>query len=232
MAGGEASGRPELATLWWQAERLTATGRFEEALALAEQMRAEAIQSGEEDLAGLPQYYCGVVHHHNGNPQESEYHLDWVFAWLSPGRQARLRVSTGIDVLGTALAVSALNKWFLGYPEAALARSREAIASARAVGNLVGQAAATILSASLLFYLRVDEWAGVGSIAALSEDCHRLSRGTRHTHVACVRGSLAGLANGHARRRGRRQRAHATGDRRVADDGHRDRHGCLCGCVG
>jgi hypothetical protein len=59
--GGDAASRPALAALWRQAERLTVTGRFEEAHALAERMQAEATQSGEEDLAGLPQYYCGAV---------------------------------------------------------------------------------------------------------------------------------------------------------------------------
>lgn len=159
--------------LWMQTERLMAVGRFQDAIDAAERIRAEAMACGEEDISGLARLYLGTIHHHDGNPQEAERHLDLLFAWLTAERQARLRASTGIDMLGTALAISALNRWFLGYPEEAVTRSTEAIESARVAGNTVGQAEAVILGASLLFYLRVDA-SRFGSMAELSEECRRL----------------------------------------------------------
>ena len=167
---GHPQGRSKFTMLSTEAEHLFATGQFENALAVAERLRAEAAQWGEEEFVGLAHFYFGAIHHYMGNPQESESHLDWVLAWLTPERRAGLRAAIGMDLLADALVFSALNRWFLGHPEQALARSGQAVVSARAAGAPVGQAASTALSANLLFFLRVDARA----MAELSEQCHRL----------------------------------------------------------
>jgi hypothetical protein len=153
----EARGRPLLMLLWAQTERLYGTGQFEAALAVAGRLRAEAGQCGDEDFAAIAGFDLGLIHHYAGNPRESEGNLDRVLLHLTPERRAGVVAATGIDMQALALGVSALNRWFLGYPEAALARSREAIDAGRGGGIPVGQAAANALGAALLFFLRIDE---------------------------------------------------------------------------
>jgi tetratricopeptide (TPR) repeat protein len=155
-AGG-APGRPKLMLLAAEVERLFAMGQFEHALATAEQMRAQATEAADEELAGQARFYAGLIHHCMGDLQQSEQHLDWVLDWLSPKRRANVRATLGMDLLANALAFSALNRWFLGYPEQALARSRQAVAESRAEGAIVGQAASTAVGASLRYFLRIDE---------------------------------------------------------------------------
>jgi len=168
---GNAQGHPMLMILWAQAEHLFATGQFEEALAAVERMRAAATQCGEGTFVGLAHFHFGLIHHYAGNPQESEGHLDRMLAWLTPERRTGLRAAVGTGLSANALAFSALNLWLLGYPEQALARSRQALADARAAGDAVGQAASTALAANLLFFLRIDET----TMVELSEQCYRLS---------------------------------------------------------
>jgi hypothetical protein len=199
--GGGAPGRTRLLLLRAEAERLLVTGQLTEGLAAAEQMRAEATQGGEEDFVALAQLYAGITHHFMGHPQESERHLDALLGWLTPDRQAGLRAVLGIDQLANALAYSALDFWFMGSPEAALTRSRQALDGTRAAGATVGQAAAAALGANLLYFLRVDERV----MAEQSEQCYRLS--LEHGigmwqalaevllgRLAVMRGELAGAA--------------------------------------
>ena len=155
-------------------ERLFAIGQFEDALAAAKRLHDLATQWDEEDLVGLARLYFGIIHHTMGNPPESERHLQWVRAWITPEGRARLRAAIGLDLPAIALAYSALNLWLLGYGEQALARSREAIAAARVEAAVVGQAASLALGANLLHLLRVDDAVGAGAMAEQSEQCHRL----------------------------------------------------------
>ncbi len=91
---------------------------------------------------------------------------------MTPEQRAKLRGLIGLDVEVVGLAISARNLWLLGYPEQALARSRQALASAAVTGAVLGQAGAMALGAGLLCCLRHDE----PGMAELSEECYRLSQ--------------------------------------------------------
>jgi DNA-binding SARP family transcriptional activator len=166
----EAEGRPKLLLLWAQAERLVGSGHFDEALAMIGQLCEGAARWGEEDFTNLADVYAGMTYHYMGNLAASETALDRVRAWLTPERAARLRTAIGMDMCVNALALSALNLWFLGHGNAALARSREALAAARAGGTAVGRAAAAGFGANLLFFLRNDS----RTEAELSRECHQM----------------------------------------------------------
>ncbi|MGE5603731.1 MAG: ATP-binding protein, partial [Nitrososphaerales archaeon] len=150
-------GWPQLRMLMAQTEYLLAAGELEQALAAAEQLGESAAQSGVEEFAGVAQFYMGAIRFALGDARESEQYLGRMLDWLTPGLRTELRAATGLDLLANQLGFSALNAWFLGYPETSLARSRAASAAARADGASVGEAAATALGAALQFLLRGPE---------------------------------------------------------------------------
>jgi DNA-binding SARP family transcriptional activator len=151
---GEAQGRPMLMMIAAETERLFAAGQFEHGLDAAERMRDLASQSGEEGFAALAHHRLGNLYHCMGDLREAESHFGWVRDWLTPERAAEARAEAGHDVAASSLAFSALNQWFLGYPQQALARSSEAITGAIERGDLYAQACASALGSTLLFFLR------------------------------------------------------------------------------
>jgi tetratricopeptide (TPR) repeat protein len=137
-----------------ETERLFATGQFEHGLDAAERMRDLASQCGEEGFVALAHHRLGNLYHCMGELREAESHFGWVRDWLTPERAAEARAETGHDVAASSLAFSALNQWFLGCPQQALARSTEAITGALERGDLYAQASASALGSTLLFFLR------------------------------------------------------------------------------
>jgi hypothetical protein len=67
-----------------------------------------------------------------------------------------LRAAAGFDLMPLALSFSALNRWILGYPETALARSTAALTGALEQKDLYGQAFASAIGSMILFLLRSD----------------------------------------------------------------------------
>ncbi len=168
---GRAHGRSGLLLLATGMERRMANGEFEESLVEAARLRSEATEAGEEDLVGLAICHCGINQHYLGRLQASEQHFAVEWTWLTPARRTQLVSTLGIDVEALGLAISALNLWLLGYPEQALARSRQAMTSARTAGALLGQACSTGFGATLLYLVRGDDRAMI----ELIEQCYRLS---------------------------------------------------------
>ena len=82
--------------------------------------------------------------------------FDQAIARLTRQRDAELRVAAGFAVAPLVLSFSALNQWFLGYHERALARSAKAVAGALERGDLYGRAFASALGSMTLFLLRSD----------------------------------------------------------------------------
>jgi tetratricopeptide (TPR) repeat protein len=169
---GNPLGRPNLATLSARAAHLAARGQFEEALALTEQLLDQATLWDEQSFAAVARFHLGFLCHFKGSPQEAETHFDWILAWLTSERQAELRAAAGYDVRGYALTFSALDQWFLGYPEKALARSAQAVAGALEQEDPYGQALASGIGLTTLFLLRTD----AAALRERAERCHRLCR--------------------------------------------------------
>jgi hypothetical protein len=153
-----------------EAEGLMGAGKLEESLAAAERLRAEAEQYGEEDLLATALFIVGMDLHHMGCPVESERHLTSTVDLGMQERLAGARTATGYSVVPAGLGYSALNRWFLGYPDKAVARSAESIGRAVESGDRFGQVLATVTGAILFFLLR--DGAGY---AERCEQGHRVS---------------------------------------------------------
>jgi DNA-binding SARP family transcriptional activator/predicted ATPase len=153
---GEGKGRPKLLVFEADVSLLNATGQFEECLAAIEQMLEEATKWGDETFAALAHYWFGHVHHLMGKPQEADIRFERAIARLTPERGADLRAAAGFELTPLALSFSAMNRWILGYPERALARSTEALTGALEQGDLYGRAFASAIGSMTLFLLRGD----------------------------------------------------------------------------
>jgi predicted ATPase len=90
-------------------------------------------------LMGLSLLFCGDI-------AESRAHLDRAIALYDAAEQRPLATRFGADSGVSALSYRSLALWLLGYPEAALADSDQAISDAREIGQ-----AATLMFA--LFHL-------------------------------------------------------------------------------
>lgn len=167
----EAQGWTKLMALETQVERLVAQGQFAAGLAVAAEMRDQAEQAGEDIFVAVALWQFGFIHNLMGRPQAAEFYLDRVINWLTPERRTALRTALGADFGIPALCFSALDLWWLGFPEQALARSTNALKSAQEQEDIFGLATACALGATMLFLLRADR-------AALQERsalCHQLS---------------------------------------------------------
>ena len=154
-----------------QVERLVAQGQFEAGLAVAAEMQGEAAQAGEDAFAAVANWHFGFIYNLMGQPQAAEHYLERVLRWLTSERRTELRAALGTDIATPALCFSALDLWWLGFPEQALARSTSAVTSAHEQEDIFGLATACAIGATVLFLLRED---GV-ALQERSELCHRLS---------------------------------------------------------
>lgn len=167
----ETRGLTRLMALETQVERLVAQGEFEKALAFAAEMQEQAAQAGEDAFAGVSLWQFGFIHNLMGRPREAEHYLDRVLTWLTPERRRELRAALGADFATPALCFSALDLWWLGLPEQALARSTHAVTGAQEQEDTFGLATACALGATVLFLLR----AGDAALQERSALCHQLS---------------------------------------------------------
>ena len=188
---GQAEARPALTILFGQTERLFATAQYRQGLEKAEQLREQATQWGDETFVALAHLVSGTLYHGLGDLQQAQGHLSWVLDWLTPEGAAGVRAAVGLDVEAIAMAFSALDEWFLGYPDTALARSRRGIAGASQRGDAHAQAQALAMGCTLLFLVR-DEVA----LAERVEQCYSLCQ--QHgfqmwqAYAAVLRGRVAG----------------------------------------
>jgi tetratricopeptide (TPR) repeat protein len=169
---GEAQGRAMLLTLEAEADLLVSRGQFQAAHIVAERMLAEAAQCGDEAFLAIAHWFFGFVSNLMGHPLEAESHFDWNLDRLTPQRRAELHAAIGQDLLAYTLTFSAMDLWFLGYPEQARLRSAQAVSSALEQGDLFGQAVASAVGCTVLFLLRSDE----AALQERSELCRRLTQ--------------------------------------------------------
>jgi len=152
----DAQGRTRLQILLSEGQRLTAQGQLEAGLAIAEQMLDLATQRGDEAFIGVAHWRLGHIYNILGKPQEAEQHFNWLLAWLTPVWQAELIAAVGYGLMSHVLTFSALNQWFLGYPEQALKRCNQAVMGEVERRDLYGQAFASGIGCTVLFLLRSD----------------------------------------------------------------------------
>jgi tetratricopeptide (TPR) repeat protein len=155
--GGEAcdeQDRTKLVTLEAEADHFIARGQFEEVLGVAQRMLDLATECGDEDFVAMSHFWFGFIYHMMARPQEAENCFQWVFSRHVPGRWAELRALVGFDIMPHALTIAGINSAILGYPEAALRRSAEAMTSALELGDMYGLAFASAIGSMTLFLLR------------------------------------------------------------------------------
>ena len=168
---GEKQDRSRLLMLQADANRLSARAPFEDCPVVAARMLEEATQWGDEAFVANAYHWFGLLHHLMGKPQEAESHFEQAIGRLTPELRADLRTALGLDVTTLALTFSAVTRWFLGYPEKALARSTQALAGALEQRDVYGQVFASALGSMVLFLLRGD----AATLQAGAELAHRLS---------------------------------------------------------
>jgi DNA-binding SARP family transcriptional activator len=168
---GEAHGRPKLLMLDANLKLMDARGQFEDGLATTGRMLEEAAQAGDETFTAIAHFWYGHLHHLMGNLQEADSRFERAIARLTPELGADLRTAMGFDLTPIALSFSALNRWILGYPERALARSTQALAGAVEQEDLYGQAFASAIGSMTLFLAPSD----AASLQERAELGYRLS---------------------------------------------------------
>jgi DNA-binding SARP family transcriptional activator/tetratricopeptide (TPR) repeat protein len=168
----ETQGWTKLMALETKIERLIAQGKLDAALGVAAEMRDQAAQTCDDIFVAVSLWQFGFIHNLMGRPQEAEHYLDRVLTWLTPERRTEQRAALGADFATPALCFSALDLWWLGFPEQALVRSTNAVTGAQREEDTFGLATACAIGATVLFLLRADS----AELQDRSELCHRLSQ--------------------------------------------------------
>jgi predicted ATPase len=117
--------------------------RYPVARALAEQLLALAAEAGDPLLKAVAHRALGMTFLHEGTFARARQHLEQALAIYDPETHHERAVSEyGGDPHVACLAYLGRTLWFLGYPDQALARAREAVAQARAWSGALGVAQA------------------------------------------------------------------------------------------
>ena len=110
-------------------------GEVERGRALAAEVLAAAEAHGDRDQALLGHTNVGVAEYFQGKFASSLAHSERAIALYDPVQHHWLGRVLGSDQGLAALNSSAWNLWYLGQPDAALARAREAVALARGLDD-------------------------------------------------------------------------------------------------
>ena len=167
---GEETGRPAFTILSGQATLLLAGAHHEESLAMFERLLDRATQCDDHVYVAFARLGLAAAHFAEGRLIESERHLECLLRSPAAEWAAEVRAVAAFDPAPVALVISALNQWCRGYPEAALARCKQALAGAVTRGDTYGQAYGAAFGSLLLHLLRDEE-----ALEAMSEQCYRLS---------------------------------------------------------
>jgi len=122
--------------------------------ALAAEVLAAAAARGDVEQALLGHTNMGVPEHWQGRFRSSLEHCDSAIALYDPARHHRHVRMLGNDQGITALIFAGQNLWFLGRPDAALERAREAVALARALDDPFSLAFALLGETCVHWYRR------------------------------------------------------------------------------
>ena len=135
--------RAALATVYYT------RGEVERGRALAADVLAAAQARGDREQALLGRVDVGVPEHYQGKFASSLAHCERAIALYDPVQHHGLVRGIAGDQGVAALSHSACNLWYLGHPDAALARAREAAALARRLAHPFSVAAAVFWETAL-----------------------------------------------------------------------------------
>jgi predicted ATPase len=103
------------------------------------ELAAQFLKRAEEQKAATQQMLghrlVGISQATIGNLAEALEHFDCAIASYNPGEHRQLAARFGQDIRVAALCYRSWIRWMLGYPEAALADAKRAVAEAREVGQ-------------------------------------------------------------------------------------------------
>ncbi len=118
-------------TLWLLNNFYGIRGEYQTAIELGEQMLSLAQRAQDPLLVAVGHLSLGWVLVHLGEFTSARAHLEHMIAFYDPQQHRSLAFIYGHDPGVTSRAWEAWALWFLGYPEQALKRSREALALAQ-----------------------------------------------------------------------------------------------------
>jgi class 3 adenylate cyclase/tetratricopeptide (TPR) repeat protein len=124
-------------------------GKFERACGLGVRMLAIAEQSVDRQMALMGHYQIGLAELLHGKFASSLGHVEQVRAMYEPER-----MPLAVVYASNAVGLAALNIWVLGWPDRALARSREAVSLARRLGNPLSLTVALFIDVYVHWLLR------------------------------------------------------------------------------
>jgi tetratricopeptide (TPR) repeat protein len=113
------------------ADSSRAQGEFEKSLDLGQQLLGLARQAQDSAYIALAHWTLGSSHYYRGEFVLAREHLERANAGYDPQRHRSLGLVTGLDVGVSCRQLMTCTLWALGYPDQALAWSREALALAQ-----------------------------------------------------------------------------------------------------
>jgi predicted ATPase len=122
-------------TLYMQADLCRARGEYRASLKLGEQLRELAQRNREPAQILLAHMTLGETQFFRGHLPAARSHFEATIARYDPDQHRALMSLTGLDSGISSRAWLTWSLWILGYPDQALARSREALAMAQELGQ-------------------------------------------------------------------------------------------------
>jgi adenylate cyclase len=131
-----------------------ATSDFAKAREQAEQCLRTAEQLGDPGSVMQAHYLLGHLMFHLGGHAECDRQLRAAIVLYDPPKHGKLVEVFGFDVRVSALALLALNLWYLGFPDQARTQLQEAMEIARTIPHPMPLTSALIIQTFLYDYLR------------------------------------------------------------------------------
>jgi len=129
-------------------------GQAERGGALAAEVLAAAEARGDREQVLLGHGQVGMGEHYQGMFASSLAHCERAIALYDPAQHHKLIRVLGDDLCISVLNHSAANLWYLGQPDAGLARAREAVALARRLNDPFSLTYALLFETVVYFYRR------------------------------------------------------------------------------
>ena len=133
---------------------LVTRGEVERTHTLVAEVLADGEATDDRTLRLIGHQNVAAAEHYQGKFASSLAHAESASALYDPARDAELTRVVGTDQGISALAYIAWNLWFLGRPDAALARWGDTVALARRAGHPFGLANAVWIESVLHWYRR------------------------------------------------------------------------------
>jgi tetratricopeptide (TPR) repeat protein len=129
-------------------------GEVDRGRALATEVLEAAVARGDREQALIGHANVALPEHFQGKFASSLAHCERAIALYDPALDHRLARVVGTDQAVVALAFAAQNLWYLGWPDAALTRTREAVVLARRLDHPFSLAMALFFEAVVHLFRR------------------------------------------------------------------------------